>query len=89
MPYICINANPIPGNYDLWLSELEEGKEYNGYINEYGADKNGNISPCLVIPMITEDHGFDIQRFIEISDLDETTLVTEEFEEKYSVTVTL
>jgi hypothetical protein len=82
MPYLCINAKPIPGNYDIWLGELTEGEVYEGWVNEYGMDTKGNIGPCLVIPSITEEHGYDMMRFVETSNLDETALVTEEFKEK-------
>lgn len=82
MPYICINNKPIEGNYNDWLEFLKEGESYEGYIVDNGVGQDGKIFPCLVIPKITDDHGFDIKRFVESSDLDETTLVNEEWEKK-------
>lgn len=80
MKVICIDAS------ELQMDLVKEGEVYTVYEEE---DVLFNI-PVYFLEEIDTDgkkHPYDKKRFIPISDLDETTLVNEEFEEKYCETV--
>lgn len=81
----CINNKPIEGSFNTDLHLLKEGDTYEGYFDET-VGVNGEAKIGFMIPSI-DDGGWSTKRFLFLSDLDETTLVTESFEEKYCVPV--
>lgn len=80
MKVICIDAS------QLAKPVLKEGNTYTVYNeNNYLFNK-----PVYFLEEVDADgdlHPFDKDRFVPTGDLDETKLVTEEFEEKYCVPV--
>lgn len=85
MRLLCVNDKPIPGKpFDpRTLSLIKEGQDYDGEVTK-GFCKGEEID-CYYLPVFNKK--YHIERFTPLSDLDETELVTEEFEEKYCVPV--
>lgn len=87
MRLLCINNKPIP---ELWnnpeaLALIKEGKEYEGELTtgfNKGVEMDGYFIPAF-------NKKYVVSRFIQLSNLDETELVTEDFEEKYCIPVKL
>lgn len=82
---LCINDKPIPGTFNIpeALSLIKEGQEYEGIIVDTRTP-SGQIKKGWRIPSIYNGRdSYNINRFVPVgSDLDETTLVNEEWEEK-------
>lgn len=89
MRVICIDNKPRPYSKNIEILNLiKEGEEYEVYLESLGRGTDGTILPVYYLKGINErPKGFASDRFIPISDKDETTLVNEEFEEKYCVPV--
>lgn len=70
-------------NQPFFLNAIKEGEEYEGYQCKVRRKSDGVISMGWCIPSVAPNDGYALSRFIPCDDLDETTLVNEEWEEKY------
>lgn len=80
MKAVCVNNKPIEGLKNTDLHLIEEGKNYE-VVGERPTFQGG-IN--YVLKWINNT-GYSSRRFVPLSDLDETELVTEEFKEKHYV----
>lgn len=81
MRLLCINNKPIPQTKSTpeKLALLKEGECYDGVLMR-GLAKGLEVD-CYYIPELKWK--YHTSRFVKLSDLDETELVAEEFNEKY------
>lgn len=88
MKLLCVNNKPLPGTYNIphVLAAIKEGETYEGY-QVCTVLPGGKGSTGWRIPSISMNLCYNLIRFIPCSDLDETTLVNEEWEEKVCVPV--
>jgi hypothetical protein len=87
MKVICIDAESRP---DCPPCDLVEGDTYTVIdIYHFSMNSFGDVKPHTVYVLAERDNnfGYGAERFIKTSDLDETTLVNEEWEEKVCVPV--
>lgn len=89
MKVICIDNKPRPYSKNIEiLNRINEGDAYEVYLESLGTGTDGTVLPVYYLVGINEKpKGLASDRFVEVSDLDETTLVNDEWEEKYFVPV--
>lgn len=89
MRVVCIDNKPRPYSAHPELLQLiQEGEVYEVSGQSMGQRADGVVGPIYYLVGINErPRGLAADRFAPLSDLDETTLVNEEWEQKVCVPV--
>lgn len=85
MKVICTSIKDFTNGQALRLGLCEVGNIYTVIDECIGWGKDMTPVDCYELAEFDDDLVFDKRNFSPLSDIDETTLVTEEFEEKYLI----
>lgn len=86
MKVVCINHLCYDNCFPFEPSDPQIGDECNVIGRCIGYDQKGKGAPCYKLEGYGE-YVYDQRNFAPLTGMDETTLVNEEFEEKYCVPV--
>jgi hypothetical protein len=88
MKVVCTSIQDFTNGQALKIGLCEVGNTYTVVDECIGWGKDNTPVDCYVLEEFSDEYVFDKRNFSPLdSDIDETELVTEEFEEKYCVPV--
>lgn len=78
MRVLCIDNKPRPASYNpSILKYIQEGVDYEVESVENGMNKNGEIGVIYyLVGVNTKPHGFAVDRFVPLSEVDKLELVS-------------
>lgn len=87
MKVLCTSTKDFTNGQAMRLGLCEVGSTYTVIDECIGWGRDNTPVDCYELEEFADDLAFDKRNFAPLSNLDETELVTEEFNEKYCVPV--